>query len=100
MTLLERRKAHTERHPNDVGARVKKWTEAGRRKKRFVKVAGLGTACYTKVNSPRRRISHTTVKELKEECKAMGLKVSGKKADLIERLDTYYAECELRGDDE
>lgn len=100
LTLRQRAKEHAMRHPNDVGATVKEWTEeTGRRKKRFVKVAGLGTACYTKVNSPKRRVvSYRTVKELKEECKAMGLKVGGKKADLIERLDAHYAT--LRGEEE
>ena len=100
LTLRQRAKAHAVRHPNDVGARVKAWTEVnGRRKKRFVKVSGLGTAMWCKVNSPKRRVTTLrTVKELKEECKAMGLKVSGKKADLIKRLDAHYAT--LRGEEE
>ena len=91
LTLRQRAKAHAMRHPNDYGVRVKAWTEeTGRRKKRFVKVSGLGTACYTKVNSPKRRDTTLTVAQLKRECKAMGLKVSGKKADLIARLDAFH----------
>ena len=37
------------------------------------------------------RMSTTTVKDLKEECRVLGLKVSGKKADLIERVVNHYA---------
>lgn len=36
------------------------------------------------------------VVELKEECKKRGLAVSGKKADLVERLEAYSAENEVR----
>ena len=37
-----------------------------------------------------------TVADLKEECRVLGLKVGGKKADLIARLDAHY----LRGEEE
>ena len=43
------------------------------------------------------RLSTTTVKDLKEECRVLGLKVSGKKADLIERIENHYA---LQGEEE
>ena len=39
-----------------------------------------------------------TVADLKEECRVLGLKVGGKKADLIARLDAHYAT--LRGEEE
>ena len=39
-----------------------------------------------------------TVANLKEECRVLGLKVGGKKADLIARLDAHYAT--LRGEEE
>ena len=39
-----------------------------------------------------------TVADLKEECRVVGLKVGGKKADLIARLDAHYAT--LRGEEE
>jgi len=42
-----------------------------------------------------------TVADLKEECRVLGLKVGGKKADLIARLDAHYADmrCDLCDDD-
>ena len=39
-----------------------------------------------------------TVADLKEECRVLGLKVGGKKADLIARIDAHYAT--LRGEEE
>ena len=55
-------------------------------------------------NSPRKhwvpivvnRWTQRTVASLKDECRALGLKVGGKKADLIARLDAHY----LRGEEE
>lgn len=40
-----------------------------------------------------------TVADLKEECRVLGLKVGGKKADLIARLDAHYMRCDLCDDD-
>lgn len=42
------------------------------------------------------RWTQRTVADLKEECRVLGLKVGGKKADLIARLDAHY----LRGEEE
>lgn len=39
-------------------------------------------------------LSKKTLAELKEDCKERGLKVSGKKADLIERLEEYMTKNE------
>tara|TARA_R100001015_G_C4635138_1_gene203630 strand:- start:11320 stop:11664 length:345 start_codon:yes stop_codon:yes gene_type:complete len=63
----------------------------------------LYTNVWTKPTNKRKsvttpKVNTRTVKELKEECKAMGLKIGGKKADLIERLDAHYAT--LRGEEE
>ena len=41
-----------------------------------------------------------TVKELKEKCKEKGLKVSGKKSELIERLNESESDCESDCEDE
>ena len=53
-------------------------------------------------NSPRKhwvpvvvnRWTQRTVASLKDECRALGLKVGGKKADLIARLDAHYLRAE------
>ena len=42
------------------------------------------------------RWTQCTVADLKDECRALGLKVGGRKADLIARLDAHY----LRGEEE
>ena len=41
-------------------------------------------------------LAELKVVELKEECKKRGLAVSGKKAELVERLEEYIAENEVR----
>ena len=41
-------------------------------------------------------VAELKVVELKEECKKRGLAVSGKKAELAERLEAYIAENEVR----
>lgn len=43
-------------------------------------------------------IHELKVVELKEECKKRGLPVSGKKADLVERLEEYVRDNEVRGE--
>ena len=47
------------------------------------------TNMYSKSNNPTQNTR--TKDDLKEECKVLGLKVGGNKADLIARLDAFYA---------
>jgi len=46
------------------------------------------TNIYSKSNNPTQ--DRRTKNDLKEECRVLGLKIGGNKADLIARLDAFY----------
>ena len=107
-TLLGQRIAHQERQPNDLGERTKVWENEHTR---YVSVAGLGTALYTdrikKVKAKAAPIpladlplTALTVAQLKVQCKDRNLKVSGCKADLVDRINEWEHHCGIGGEEE
>ena len=108
MSMPERTLQHRRNHPNDKGLRTtKKVLDNG---DILIRRSGLGSALWT--NETRKKpkaaplplstqpLTDLTVAQLKRECKDRGLKISGRKAELITRINEWEYHCGIGGEEE